>query len=189
MAFTTGMITTRSRVYDMTGITNYTPSNGVDLGLVGDLILAHLGRDVQTYRGLRNGSTPTAASIDGTSVLLEFALHEYDAAAMKVLTQNIRPSGASNNFHGFSAGANYKLGKLLGSNELLSLLVADESNPTDYPMLYIPKAVILDVASLQLTMAERSVMTPATFRVMGLHDDTIGGPMAFGDVASFPSLA
>jgi hypothetical protein len=189
MAYTTGIITVRSRLYDMTGITNYTPSNGVDLGKVGDLVMAKFHRDVQFYRGLASGSAPKYASIDGTGTLLEFSLHEYDAAVMKLVSQNIRPSGANNNFHGFDAGSNYELGHLLDSNELISLLVADESDPTDYPMLYIPSAVIVDVDSISLSRAERSIMTPATIRIVGLHNDTIGGPFVFGDPSSFPSLA
>lgn len=189
MAYTTGQITTKSRIYDMTGKTNYTPSNGADLGAVSDLILTEFQREVTLYRSLAHGNTPTDAAIDANGVMLQFGLREYDAAVMKVLAQNTRPSANNNNFHGIEGGPNYKLGMLLGSNEILSLLVADADNPGDYPALYIPRAVITRVENLALSKAERSVMAPALFTVIGLFDTTIGDTFAFGDKSDFPSLA
>lgn len=187
MAFTTGTITVRSRVYDMTGTDSYDPDEGTDLGPVGDLVLAKLERDVVTYPTLRSGSTPSEAAIFGEGLILEFSLNEYDAAVVNMLAQRVRPSGQNNNFHGFGAG-DYKLGHLLSGSETLSLLVADEDSPNDYPALYIPRAVIVDVESMSLSMIERSVMTPATFRVVGLWDEAAGGAFNFGSIAGFPSL-
>ena len=188
MAFQTGPITLDSHVYDMTGISNYTPGNGVDLGPVGDLLLVDFERDVQIYKELRHGSTPSEASIDGSGCILSFSLIEYDAAAMKVFTQQVRPSGQNNNFHGFEAGVNYKLGRLLGSNELLSLLVADENDPTNHPMFYIARAVVARTQGMSFTMAERNLMSPAVIDIIGLYDTTSAGPFLFGDVTGFPSL-
>lgn len=189
MAYTTGTITNRSRIYNMTGITNYTASSGTDLGRVSDLVMAKFERDLTLYRGLRTGTTPTDASIDGEGVVLEFALWEYDAATMATLFQRIIPSGKTNNFHGFG-NQSYKLGRKLGTNELLSLMIADEEAPNDYPKLYIHRAVIVDVEGLVMSRGSQGSMTsPATIRVIGLHSDTLGSPMVFGDSSAFPSLA
>lgn len=189
MVYQTGIITSRARLYDMTGVANYTASNGIDLGKVGDLVLAKLHRDIQIYRGLASGSAPREASMDGSGILLEFSLHEYDAAAVKILSQNTRPTAANNNWHGPVASANYTLGNLFDSNEILSLMVADELAPDDYPKVYIHRAIIMDVENLVFSRAERSMMTPATFRVIGLHSDTTNGCFLFGDSSKFPSLA
>lgn len=189
MAYTTGVITTRSRIYNMTGVTNYTPSSGTDLGKISDIVVADFSREVTTYRNLRTGTTATDAAIDGEYSVLTFSLWEYDAAAMAVLFQRIIPSGKTNNFHGFG-NQSYKLGRKLGSSELVSLLVADEEAPADYPKLYIHRGVILDIGNLNLTRgAEGSIVSGATIHVLALHSDTLGSPMVFGDSSGFPSLA
>lgn len=190
MAYQTGTITTRARLYDMTAASaanQYTPSAGVDLGKVSDLILAEFDRDLVVYKGLEYGSTPKNASIDGSGLILQFALSEYTASVVSVLTQRMFPSGDTLNYQGAMAGS-YKLGKLLDSNHLLKLLVADELTPGDYPKLYIPKAVVVRVRGLALSMASR-MMDPAVFEVIGLHDSNFTGPFAFGNSTGFPSLS
>lgn len=190
MAYQTGTLTTRARLYDMTGASaanQYTPSAGVDLGKVSDLIIPEFERDVVVYKGLEYGSTPKHASIDGSGVILQFALSEYNSGVMSLLAQRMKPSGDNLNYQGAMA-ASYKLGKLLTSSEWLKLLVADETTPADYPKLYIPKAVVIRVRGLALSMASR-MMDSAVFEVIGLHDTNFNGPFAFGDSSGFPALS
>lgn len=183
MAVSTGTLAIRGRVYNMTGVSGFTPSGGTDLGKVSDLLLAELERDIQVYTGLEYGSTPKYASIDGSGVIFEFGLSEYSAAVITLISQRIQPATSTINYHGALAGS-YVLGRTLGSSELLKLLIADEDNPTTRPMLLIPKAVIVKVGNLSFSMAERHT-DPATIQIIGLHDSTLGAPFAYGDPAKF----
>lgn len=190
MAFTTGSIKVKGRLYDMTGITNYTQSNGVDLGLVSDLVMPEFERDVQVYSSMGTGSTPRYATIDGEGLLLRFGLSEYDAAVVKLISQNMRPTGANENYLGPTAtiATAYSLGNILTTSHLLSLLIVDKDDPADYPALYIPAAVVVRVHNLSFSPAE-GMMDPATFEVIGLYNSTIGGCFALGDKSKFPSLS
>lgn len=193
MAFPTTQRTmaVRSRVYDVTGLTTtiYTPSAGVDLGKMSDLIMVEFERDVRTYTGLATGSTPKHASIDGSGAVLEFGLSEYGPASMKLVTQQIRPvyaaAEATWNYQGAAADA-YKLGRLLTMNECMSLLICSEADSGDFPALFIPYAVVTRVGNFSLSMAER-MMDPATIEIIGLHSARLGGPFAFGDKSKFPA--
>lgn len=183
MAVSTGVLSLHAHVYNMTGVSGFNPANGTDLGTLGDMTLAEFERDVSIYRGLEYGSTPKLASIDGSGCILKFALEEYDAASIAVIAQRIQPAGTTINYNGALA-ASYALGNTLGSSQLLKLLVADSVQPSTRPMLLIPKAVVVRVESLALSMASR-MMTPAAITVIGLHDSTLGGPFAFGDSQYF----
>lgn len=193
MAFPTtqGVISQQSRVYDVTGLTTtiYTPSAGTDLGSLSDLMMVQFERDVRTYTGLRTGSSPRQASIDGAGVIFEFGLKEYGPAVMKLFSQQIRPvfsaAEATFNYNGPAADA-YHLGKFLTMSECMSLLVCDTTAHGDRPALFIPYAVVVRVGNISLTMAE-NMMAPATFEILGLHSDRLGGPFAFGDKAKFPA--
>lgn len=181
MSLTEGTRKVRGHLYDVTSAADpYNPSLGTSLGKVSDLIMPRFERDIRVYSRQQTGSMPVNASIDGAGLILQFGLSEYSAAVINILAQRIRPSGKNQNYNGPTAG-NYKLGRFLGSSELVKLLIADKDNPESHPKLYIPKAVILSVENLSLSFVER-MMDPATFEVIGLYDSTIGGPWAFGDL-------
>ena len=194
MAFPTtqGVISQQSRVYDMTGKTGadaYDPTEGVDLGKLSDLIMVQFERDVRVYTGIRTGSSPRKASIDGSGCVIEFGLKEYGPAVMNLISQRIRPDYGSGELTFGYAGAAadaYKLGRLLGLNEIVSLLIADTEAPGDRPALFVPYAVVRHTSNISMTMAE-GMMNPCTIEIMGLHSDTLGGPFVIGNKATFPT--
>lgn len=194
MAFPTtqGVISQQSRVYDMTGLTGadiYNPAKGTDLGLLSDLIMLQFERDVRIYTGIRTGSSPKQASIDGSGCVIEFGLKEYGPAVMKLIAQRIRPNYGSGELtfgYAGAAASSYKLGQLLSLSETMSLLIADQTAYADRPALFIPYAVVRNTENISLTMAE-GMMSPCTIEVIGLHSDRLGGPFLFGNPATFPS--
>ena len=194
MAFPTtqAVFSQQSKVYDVTGLTGtniYDPTMGTDLGKLSDLIMAEFERDVRIYTGIRTGSSPRQASVDGSGCAMEIGLKEYGPAVMKLVAQRMRPdygSGEELWDYAGAAAASYNLGKMLTLDEIVSLLVVDTEGPTDRPALFIPYAVVMTTANISLTMAE-GMMDPCTIEIIGLHSDLLGGPFAFGDKGGFPS--
>lgn len=188
MAVTAGTQRLNSVLIDFSGATNYA-TGGTSLGKIAGPLRGNLQRDVQIYSKMDTGSAPSLASIDGSGLVLSFFLSEYNASVIKVLSQNLRPSGANLNYHGAGGNSNYKLGRTLTSSQYLPLVVRSSSDPANYPALYIPRAVIMTVDDITFDMGTGDMMDDAEFVVIGLHDDTVGDCFAFGDIASFPSLS
>lgn len=189
MVMATGTMRLNARLYDMSLATDpldITDPAAVNLGKVSDLIMPEFERDVRVYPQQATGSTPVDASIDGSGIIVEFGLSEYSAGVMRVLSQTMRPSGQSLNFHGPIGAGTYKLGRRLSSSQTLKLLICEPAAATTRPVLYIPRAVVRRVANLALSFAE-NMLDPATFEVIGLYDETIGDCFAFGDIAGIPT--
>lgn len=187
MAFTSGgVMSIRGSLVNMTGATNYT-SGGTVMGKVVDVLGFQFGRDVKFYSELTTGDTPAFARIVGEAVRLTVKLTDYNEEWIKLISQRRPKSGYTFNYH-FGAGASYVQGNLLGSSELLALMIRDGQTPGDWPALYLPAAVTEFVKMSRAQHGARMV-DEAEITILGIHDRTFGSVGAFGNLAGFPTLS
>jgi len=187
MAYQTGILSIRGKLYNMAGASAYTgASSGTAIGRVVDVLDVEMQRDIEVMPRYDVGSTPFYGRIVGETARISVQLADYDANWIALISQRRPVTGQTLNYH-FGLGANYKMGMLLSSSELLPLMIKDESAPADYPALYLPSAIVENVSLVKMSMGSRLV-DMARVSILALYHTTYGSVGAFGNLANFPAI-
>lgn len=187
MAYTTSnILSIRGQLFDMASATAYTGAgSGTSFGKVVDILTFQFGRDVRIYSRFDQGETPFFARIVGESCRIEVVLCDYGAEWIKLISQRRPKTGYSGNYH-FGAGESYVLGNILGTGNLMPVMIKDTDAPADYPCLFLPATVVESVEMVQMMIGAR-MQEVAKITILALHSETFGSIGAFGNVAGFPA--
>ena len=183
MAITEGTLSLSGTLYDMSAASSYT--GGSTIGKIVDVLGVQFGRDVITHSRYDQGDTPFYARINGESCRLKVRISDYGAAWIKLVSQQRRPSGATQNYH-FGLGASYKLGQPLDTTYLKPLMVKDSSAPSTNPSLFIAAALVDGVSEMRMNFGDR-LLDVAEISILAIHDETVGGLGYWGDYTQFPT--
>lgn len=188
MAYTTSnILSIRGLLYDMSAASAYTGAgSGTSFGKVVDVLNFQFGREIKVYSRLDQGATPFYARIIGESCRIELILADYGAQWIKLISQRRPKTSYSGNFH-FGAGESYVQGNLLGTSNLMPVMIKDADAPADYPALYLPATVTESVEMVQMMIGSR-LQDVAKISLLALHSLTFGSIGAFGNVAGFPAF-
>lgn len=183
MAITEGTLSLRGALYDMASASAYT--GGSKIGEVVDMLSVEFGRDVIVHSRYDQGDTPFYARINGEAARIKVVISGYGAAWIKLVSQQRRPSGATQNFH-FGVGASYKLGQILDTTYLKPVMIKDESAPSTNPSLFLPAALVESVKEVRMSFGGR-MLDVAEIGLLSIYDSVVGGVGYFGDYTLFPT--
>lgn len=183
MAITEGTLSLRGALYDMSSAVAYT--GGSKVGEIVEVLSVEFGRDVIVHNRYDQGDTPFYARINGEAARIKVAISDYGAAWIKLVSQQRRPSGATQNFH-FGIGASYKLGQILDTTYLKPVMVKDESAASTNPSLFMPAALVEGVREVRMSFGGR-MLDVAEVTLLSIYNETVGGVGYFGDYTLFPT--
>ena len=183
MAISETMYPVKGTLYDL-GLTPSTyTSGGTSLGEALSVKAVAFQHEVELLRKQSRAGLNDAARVMGSNVTLEVILANRSSAVLGLMFQ--RRTSGSTYYGGFTT---YKPGSVINKNSTYLRCLQIRPDDATHPSLCIPRAICVAAAPVTFDRAV-NLHDGTVLTLVGLYNATFADVVAYGDMASFPSLA